>query len=65
MKISKKLNEMKFFMSMSLLCTPLDKFDKISVRIQAENLEAILKSFELKIFTKREYLKLRIHFFSS
>ena len=59
------LHSWRFFMSMNLLCTPSDKFDKISVRIQAENLEAILKSFELKIFTKREHLKLRIYFFSS
>ena len=39
-------------MLMSLHCTPPDELEKISVSRGAENLEAIFKSYELKINTK-------------
>ena len=50
---------------MSLPCTPSDELEKISVSIQAENLEAIFKSYELKIYTEREHFKRRKGFFFS
>ena len=48
---------------MSLPCTPSDELEKISVRIQVENVEAIFKSYELKIYTERENFKRRKKFF--
>ena len=50
---------------MSLPCTPSDELEKISVSGGAENLEAIFKSYGLKIITKREHLKRRKAFFSA
>ena len=48
---------------MSLPCTPSDELKKISVSGGAENLEAILRSYELKIYTKREHVQRREPFF--
>ena len=48
---------------MSLPCTPSDELEKISVSIQPQNLEAIFKSYGLKINTKRENFKRREAFF--
>ena len=50
-------------MSMSLHCTPPDELEKISVSHRAENLEAIFKFYELKIYTKREHFKRKKGFF--
>ena len=48
---------------MSLPCTPSDELEKISVSGRAENLDAIFKSYELKIYTKREHFKRKKGFF--
>ena len=48
---------------MSLPCTPSDELEKISVSGRPQNLEAIFKSYELKIYTKREHFKRRKGFF--
>ena len=48
---------------MSLPCTPSDELEKISVSGGAENLEAIFKSYGLKIITKREHFKRKGPFF--
>ena len=48
---------------MSLHCTPPDELEKISVSHRPQNLEAIFKSYQLKIYTKREHFKRRRSFF--
>ena len=48
---------------MSLPCTPSDELEKISVSGRPQNLEAIFKSYGLKIYTKREHFKRRELFF--
>ena len=48
---------------MILPCTPSDELEKISVSGRAENLEAIFKSYELKIYTKKEHFKRKGVFF--
>ena len=50
-------------MSMSLPCTPSNELEKISVSQRPQNLEAIFRSYLLKIYTKKEHFKRREAFF--